>query len=78
MVVLLLAMGLLIICFGERRKLFGTEDIGPTSTPFCFCLTLQNQIGYKTNSNATKTEVIPVDNPELKKWNLQLPPDEVK
>ena len=26
-------MGLLIVCFCEERKQFGTEDMGPTSTP---------------------------------------------
>jgi hypothetical protein len=41
-------MGLLTICFGERRKLFGTEDMGPTSTLCFFFKTLQNQIEYKT------------------------------
>ena len=54
MVVLLLAMGLLIICFGERRKLLGTEDMGLPPPLVCF-LNSQNQIEYTTNSNASKT-----------------------
>ena len=33
-------MGLLIICFDERRKLCGTEDMGPTSAPCLFFLKL--------------------------------------
>ena len=48
-------MGLFIICL-MKEKLFGTKDLGPTSTPCLFFLkTLQNQTEYKTNNNTTKT-----------------------
>ena len=47
-------MSLLIICFGERRKLLGTEDMGLPPPLVCF-LNSQNQIEYTTNSNAAKS-----------------------